>query len=82
MTSAAGMPCPVCRVSLVMSERQGVEMRNTVAGSHQRHRARNFIAGNRLAHAIRYSLVDIVRGASERTYTKQNGTEKRHDPHG
>ena len=26
MTSAAGMPCPVCRVSLVMSERQGVEI--------------------------------------------------------
>jgi uncharacterized protein len=26
MTNAAGMPCPVCRVSLVMSERQGVEI--------------------------------------------------------
>ena len=26
MTSAAGMPCPVCRVGLVMSERQGVEI--------------------------------------------------------
>ena len=26
MTSAAGMPCPVCRISLVMSERQGVEI--------------------------------------------------------
>jgi Zn-finger nucleic acid-binding protein len=26
VTSAAGMPCPVCRVSLVMSERQGVEI--------------------------------------------------------
>ncbi len=26
MTSAAGMPCPVCRVPLVMSERQGVEI--------------------------------------------------------
>ena len=26
MTSAAGMPCPVCQVSLVMSERQGVEI--------------------------------------------------------
>jgi Zn-finger nucleic acid-binding protein len=26
MTSAAGMPCPVCRVSLTMSERQGVEI--------------------------------------------------------
>jgi Zn-finger nucleic acid-binding protein len=26
MTSADGMPCPVCRVSLVMSERQGVEI--------------------------------------------------------
>ena len=26
MTSAAGMLCPVCRVSLVMSERQGVEI--------------------------------------------------------
>ena len=26
MTSAAGLPCPVCRVSLVMSERQGVEI--------------------------------------------------------
>ena len=26
MTSAAGMPCPVCQVSLMMSERQGVEI--------------------------------------------------------
>ena len=26
MTSAAGMPCPICRVPLVMSERQGVEI--------------------------------------------------------
>ena len=26
MTKAAGMPCPVCNVSLVMSERQGVEI--------------------------------------------------------
>src|SRR5829696_1695000 len=26
MTSAAGMPCPVCRIPLVMSERQGVEI--------------------------------------------------------
>ncbi|GEO19399.1 TFIIB-type zinc ribbon-containing protein [Microvirga aerophila] len=26
MTSAAGLPCPVCRVSLVMSERHGVEI--------------------------------------------------------
>jgi Zn-finger nucleic acid-binding protein len=26
MTSAAGMPCPVCRVPLTMSERQGVEI--------------------------------------------------------
>ncbi len=26
MTHAAGMPCPVCKVSLVMSERQGVEI--------------------------------------------------------
>jgi Zn-finger nucleic acid-binding protein len=26
MTSAAGMPCPVCRVTLVMTERQGVEI--------------------------------------------------------
>lgn len=26
MTSAAGMPCPICRVGLVMSERQGVEI--------------------------------------------------------
>lgn len=26
MTSAAGMPCPVCRVPLSMSERQGVEI--------------------------------------------------------
>ena len=26
MTSAAGLPCPVCRVSLVISERQGVEI--------------------------------------------------------
>lgn len=25
-TAAAGMPCPVCRVPLVMSERQGVEI--------------------------------------------------------
>lgn len=24
--AAAGMPCPVCRVALVMSERQGVEI--------------------------------------------------------
>jgi Zn-finger nucleic acid-binding protein len=26
MTNAAGMPCPVCRVPLVMSDRQGVEI--------------------------------------------------------
>ncbi len=26
MTSAAGMPCPICRVPLTMSERQGVEI--------------------------------------------------------
>ena len=26
MTEAAGMPCPVCKVPLVMSERQGVEI--------------------------------------------------------
>ena len=26
MTSAVGMPCPVCRVPLAMSERQGVEV--------------------------------------------------------
>ena len=26
MTNAAGMPCPVCKVNLVMSERQGVEI--------------------------------------------------------
>lgn len=26
MTHAAGMPCPVCKVSLVMSDRQGVEI--------------------------------------------------------
>ena len=26
MTTAAGMPCPVCHVPLVMSERQGVEI--------------------------------------------------------
>jgi Zn-finger nucleic acid-binding protein len=26
MSSAAGMPCPVCRVPLAMSERQGVEV--------------------------------------------------------
>lgn len=26
MTSAAGMPCPICRVGLVMSERQGIEI--------------------------------------------------------
>jgi Zn-finger nucleic acid-binding protein len=26
MTTAAGMPCPICRVPLVMSERQGVEI--------------------------------------------------------
>jgi hypothetical protein len=26
MTAAAGMPCPVCNVALVMSERQGVEI--------------------------------------------------------
>jgi Zn-finger nucleic acid-binding protein len=26
MTDAAGMPCPVCKVPLVMSERQGVEI--------------------------------------------------------
>jgi Zn-finger nucleic acid-binding protein len=26
MTSAAGMPCPICKVALVMSERQGVEI--------------------------------------------------------
>lgn len=26
MTSAAGMPCPICRVPLMMSERQGVEI--------------------------------------------------------
>lgn len=26
MNSAVGMPCPVCKVALVMSERQGVEI--------------------------------------------------------
>ena len=26
MNNAAGMPCPVCKVPLVMSERQGVEI--------------------------------------------------------
>ena len=26
MTDAVGMPCPVCKVPLVMSERQGVEI--------------------------------------------------------
>ncbi len=26
MTQAGGMPCPVCKVPLVMSERQGVEI--------------------------------------------------------
>ena len=26
MTSAVGMPCPICRVPLVMSERQGLEI--------------------------------------------------------
>ena len=26
MTQAAGMPCPVCKVSLVMSDRQGIEI--------------------------------------------------------
>ena len=26
MTHAAGMPCPVCKIALVMSERQGVEI--------------------------------------------------------
>lgn len=26
MTQAAGMPCPVCKVALTMSERQGVEI--------------------------------------------------------
>lgn len=26
MTAAAGMPCPVCNVALVMSDRQGVEI--------------------------------------------------------
>ncbi len=26
MTAAVGMPCPICRVPLVMSERQGVEI--------------------------------------------------------
>ncbi|MCC2975958.1 zf-TFIIB domain-containing protein [Sphingomonas sp. PL-96] len=26
MTTAVGMPCPICRVPLVMSERQGVEI--------------------------------------------------------
>ncbi|MDB5698020.1 MAG: hypothetical protein JWN69_824 [Alphaproteobacteria bacterium] len=26
MTNAAGMPCPICNVALVMSERQGVEI--------------------------------------------------------
>ena len=26
MTQAAGMPCPVCAVPLVMSDRQGVEI--------------------------------------------------------
>ena len=26
MTHAAGMPCPVCKVPLTMSERQGVEI--------------------------------------------------------
>jgi Zn-finger nucleic acid-binding protein len=26
MTSAAGMPCPICKLALVMTERQGVEI--------------------------------------------------------
>lgn len=26
MTAGAGMPCPICKVPLVMSERQGVEI--------------------------------------------------------
>lgn len=26
MTSAAGMPCPLCRVPLAMSDRQGIEI--------------------------------------------------------
>ena len=26
MNTAAGMPCPVCNVSLVMSDRQGIEI--------------------------------------------------------
>jgi hypothetical protein len=26
MTAAAGMPCPVCKIPLVMSDRQGVEI--------------------------------------------------------
>ena len=26
MSNGTGMPCPVCRVSLVMSERQGIEI--------------------------------------------------------
>jgi uncharacterized protein len=26
MNHAAGMPCPVCKIALVMSERQGVEI--------------------------------------------------------
>ena len=26
MSNAAGMPCPVCKIPLVMSERQGVEI--------------------------------------------------------
>ncbi len=26
MTTAAGMPCPICKVALVMSDRQGVEI--------------------------------------------------------
>lgn len=26
MNAAVGMPCPVCKVSLVMSDRQGVEI--------------------------------------------------------
>jgi uncharacterized protein len=26
MTSAVGMPCPICKVALVMSDRQGVEI--------------------------------------------------------
>jgi Zn-finger nucleic acid-binding protein len=26
MTTAAGMPCPICKAALVMSERQGVEI--------------------------------------------------------